>query len=56
MDRRVQIIQIQHMTTTKQFKIAITLKTKNKIQTSMKGVHINEGALALQEFIDWHID
>ncbi len=32
--------------------MAITLKAKNRIQTSVKGVHKNEGTLTLQEFIN----
>jgi len=36
--------------------MAITLKAKNKIQTNMKGVPKNEGAITLQEFIDLHND
>lgn len=36
--------------------MAITLKAKNKIQTSMKGVHKIQDELTIQEFIDLHTD
>jgi len=36
--------------------MTITLKAKNKIQISMKGIYHNEGTLILQEFIDLHTD
>ena len=36
--------------------MAITLKAKNRIQTSMKGVHKIQEELTIQEFIDLHTD